>query len=280
MLVIPRQLRLDMSRALLDDPTAGHLGFARTFHKVFSRFFWPWMRLSVTKYLRGCMDCQKRKSQALLPSKTLQPLPPPPFCRIGIDLLGPFSYSLHGNRWVIVCIDHHTRYAQTRATHSGIAVEIVAVLIERAIVRDRTPREILSDGSVAFFSTIIRELLNLCHTTHRTTTSYHPQCNGLTERLNRTLCDMLSMCVNAQHNLSDVLSFETYAYNTSRQDTTSFSSFYLLFARGCETLLATLLFYADSPCSDYVSELLARAEESRQLTRAFTLCTAPSTGIV
>ncbi|GFY33228.1 hypothetical protein TNCV_1240781 [Trichonephila clavipes] len=37
-----------------------------------------------------------------------------PFHRIGIDLLGRFPKSAHGNKWIIVCTDYSTRYALTK----------------------------------------------------------------------------------------------------------------------------------------------------------------------
>lgn len=275
LLVVPRCCRLDVLKALHDDPTSGHLGFVRTFHRVSSRFYWPRMRRSVTKYLRGCPDCQKRKHEPLPPAGSLQSIPPSPkpFHRVGIDLLGPFPSSVAGNRWVIVCIDYQTRYAETKATPSGTAVEIAAFLIEQIILRHGAPRELLSDRGTAFMSHVIQQLMQRCRTIHRTTTSYHPQCNGLTERLNRTLCDMLSMYVDADHrNWDEILPFVTFAYNTSRQDTTTFSPFFLVYARECDTLIDSLLPYVSNPtCSDYVTEMVSRAEESRQLARTFTL---------
>ena len=62
-----------------------------------------------------------------------------------------------------------------------------------------------------------QQILRLLDTDHLTTTSYHPQTNGLCERLNHTLANMLSMYVNTNHNNWDqILPFVTFAYNTSR----------------------------------------------------------------
>lgn len=46
----------------------------------------------------------------------------------------------------------------------------------------------------------------------------------------------------------------------------------VVYARNCATLLDSLLPYIpDSTCSDYVSEAVIRAEESRQLAKTYTL---------
>ena len=69
-------------------------------------------------------------------------------------------------------------------------------------------------------------------TNHLVTAAYHPQCNGLVERYNHTFAEMLSMYVNSYHNDWDgLIDFVTFAYNTSRQETTGYSPFYLLYGR-------------------------------------------------
>ena len=75
---------------------------------------------------------------------------------------------------------------------------------------------------------LTQQMLKLLDTDHLTTTSYHPQTNGLSERLNQTLEDKLSMYVNMDNhnNLDQVLPFVTFAYNTSRQESTGYSFLY------------------------------------------------------
>ncbi|KZR96321.1 Uncharacterized protein APZ42_009409 [Daphnia magna] len=61
------------------------------------------------------------------------------------------------------------------------------------------------------------------------TTAYHPQTDGLVERFNRTLCDMLACYVVDEPEKWDrYLPFVTFAYNTSKQATLKDSPFYLL----------------------------------------------------
>ncbi|XP_055928680.1 uncharacterized protein LOC129959814 [Argiope bruennichi] len=107
------------------------------------------------------------------------------------------------------------------------------------------------------------------------TTAYHPQTNGLTERFNKTLAYMLSMYVDVeQKNWDQILSFVTFAYSTTKHDTTGFTPFYLIHGRELETPLDTMLPLCSKEFSqedDYVSHLINKAEESRQLARARTL---------
>ncbi|GFV91076.1 retrovirus-related Pol polyprotein from transposon 412 [Trichonephila clavipes] len=162
------------------------------------------------------------------------PIPPAiaPFHRIGIDLLGRFPKSAHGNKWIIVCTDYSTRYAITKALPTAEVDEIAKFLLEEIVLRHGAPRVIITDRGAVFRSRLVSSLVDLCNIDHRFTTAYHPQTNGLTERFNKTLADMLSMYVDVeQKNWDEILPFVTFAYNTAKQETTGFTPFYLLHGR-------------------------------------------------
>ena len=86
------------------------------------------------------------------------------------------------------------------------------------------------------------EILRLSHTEHRRTTAYHPQTNGLTERLNKTIADMIAMYVDVEHKTWDeVLPYVTFAYNTAVQETSGMTPFQLVHGRKVTTMLDAML---------------------------------------
>lgn len=273
--VIPKHLRADILRHFHDEPTAGHLGFAKTYDRIRKRFYWPGMYRNVVRYVMHCRDCQRRKSVPQRPPGRLISIPPAaePFHRIGIDLLGRFPKSTHGNKWIIVCTDYLTRYATTKAVPTAEAEEVARFLLEEILLRHGAPRVIITDRGAVFTSRLVAALVTLCNVDHRMTTAYHPQTNGLTERFNKTLADMLSMYVDTeQKNWDEILPFVTFAYNTAKQETTGFTPFHLLHGREAETTMDTMLpFCPDDVDDDYNRRIIARAEESRQLARVQTL---------
>ncbi|GFU78584.1 transposon Tf2-6 polyprotein [Trichonephila clavipes] len=270
--VIPKHLRADILRHFHDAPTAGHLGFAKTYDRIRKRFYWPGMYRNVVRYVMHCRECQRRKSVPQRPPGRLVPIPPAiaPFHRIGIDLLGRFPKSAHGNKWIIVCTDYSTRYAITKALPTA---EIAKFLLEEIVLRHGAPRVIITDRGAVFRSRLVSSLVDLCNIDHRFTTAYHPQTNGLTERFNKTLADMLSMYVDVeQKNWDEILPFVTFAYNTAKEETTGFTPFYLLHGREAETTLDTMLPFCPNDFDDNnITKIAARAEESRQLARVHTL---------
>jgi len=66
----------------------------------------------------------------------------------------------------------------------------------------------------------------------RTTSAYHPQCNGQTERFNRTINDMLSQYVAANQKDWDLwLASVLFAYRSSPHSSTKISPFEMVFGR-------------------------------------------------
>ncbi|GBM27758.1 Retrovirus-related Pol polyprotein from transposon 412 [Araneus ventricosus] len=160
----------------------------------------------------------------------------------------------------------------TKALPTAEAEEVAKFLLEEILLRHGAPRVVITDRGTVFQSNL-STLAELCNIDHRMTTAYHPQTNGLTERFNKTLADMLSMYVNIeQRNWDEILPFVTFAYNTAKQETTGFTPFYLLHGREAETTLDTMLpVCPDDVDNDYTSRMITRAEESRQLARLHTL---------
>ncbi|UYV68419.1 hypothetical protein LAZ67_5004277, partial [Cordylochernes scorpioides] len=275
LLVVPRHLRPEILRNLHDSPTSGHLGFTKTYDRIRKKFYWPGMYRNVRKYVAHCPDCQRRKRQPQLPPGLLQPIPVPiaAFEKVGMDLLGRFPTSMCGNRWIIVCTDYLTKFAITKALPTSESVEVAKFFIKDVILKHGAPREVITDRGRNFTSSMIRDLNKHCRIIHRTTTAYHPQTNGLTERLNKTIADILSIYVDVnQKDWDEILPFVTFAYNTAKQESTGFSPFYLVHGREAETPL-DLLFpkFPSEDEDDFIQTLGSRAEEARQLARIHTM---------
>ncbi len=76
------------------------------------------------------------------------------------------------------------------------------------------------------------QLFKRTGTKHNVTSAYHPQSNGLCERMNQTLERGLLKLVNEQQNdWDDYLDPVLFAYRTSRQKSTKYSPFEMAFGR-------------------------------------------------
>ncbi|GBN06772.1 Retrovirus-related Pol polyprotein from transposon 412 [Araneus ventricosus] len=272
LLVVPKHLRGDILRSLHDAPTAGHLGFAKTYDRIRRKYYWPGLYGSTRRYISHCKKCQRRKTPPQIPPGRLQPIEPPdiPFAKVGIDLLGRFPVTRSGNRWIIVCTDYLTRFTVTKALPTGEAIEVAKFIVEEIILKHGSPKEMISDRGRTFLSNLVKTINELCQTSHLLTTAYHPQTNGLTERFNKTLADMLSMYNDVeQKNWDTVLPFMTFAYNSAKQNCTGFSPFFLIHGRNITTPLDVILPHNNDQDHDdsYVQQLITRSEEARQLAK-------------
>jgi hypothetical protein len=102
------------------------------------------------------------------------------------------------------------------------------------------------------------------------TAAYHPQTNGLTERFNKTLMEMLSMFVSShQDDWDEYLPYVTHAYNTSVHASTNETPFFLDHAYDAmqPSFLDILSRSVDSDgdrIMDYKSDLMERMIKARE----------------
>ncbi|UYV66656.1 hypothetical protein LAZ67_4002457 [Cordylochernes scorpioides] len=267
LLVVPKKRRKEIMSEFHNHMLNGHLGVARTTYRLKNKYHWPSMLKDVSEFVKTCHLCQSRKGSNHLPSGLLQPIPPAnyPFERIGIDFVGPLPSTKRRRKWIIVLTDYYTRYAETKAVSEATVKEVSTFLIEQFFLRHGAPRFLISDRGSQFTSNLMKEIMKMCKVKHCFTTSYHPQTNGLTERLNRTLINMISMYVNTdQKNWDEILPFVTHAYNTTIQETTGYSPFFLLFGREPMSLLDD----DNIPINDYdeyIENYLDKIARTRQV---------------
>ena len=232
-IVIPRSLRTSILKACHDENFSGHLGFNKTYDKIKRRFWWPNLYTEVRQYVLGCVPCQKRKHLRINMDGPLQPqLISRPWERMSMDLLGPLPITRSGNKYLLVCNDHFTRWVEAFALADITMPSIANVIITRIICRFGCPEQILTDRGSNFLSKVGQLLYKALRVKKINTSSYHPQTNALTERFNLTFCEMCSQYVNLhQTDWDEHIPYLLFAYNTSTHPTTKCTPFYLTYLR-------------------------------------------------
>lgn len=231
-LCVPRSKREEILETFHNHPTAGHLGIRKTWNKIKNRYFWPKYHAQVINYVQSCPQCNQRKTDTQAPVGTLQPLPPAykPFERVGLDKLGPLPQSIDGNKYIFVVTDYCTRTVIAKATPNGTAAEATKFFLHDVILKFSAPKTIITDRGTEFCNELFKSVTEYFNSIHRRTTAYHPRTNGLTERFNKTLADMMSHYVSESHDDWDrFLPFLVHAYNTAVHDTLGYSPSELLF---------------------------------------------------
>ncbi|CAF1570065.1 unnamed protein product [Adineta ricciae] len=231
---IPASMVTSLLYAYHDSPPSGHLGVSKTWYKIRDRYFWPGMYNSIKTYVLACTKCLQFKIDRKKQTGTLQPIDPPTgiLDLIGLDFVGPVPSSSSGNKYILVCTDYLSRYAITQATPNCTAETAAKFLVQNVVLQYGVPKQVLTDRGTHFMANVFEAIASRCGIHHLKTTTYHPQCNGLTERFNATLVDSIGTYVNEQQSdWDDFLPYVTFAYNTAKQSTTGIEPFKLMYGR-------------------------------------------------
>ena len=214
-----------------EGPFSGHLREAKIHGQLSRHYWWPGMRRDIVTWCRMCITCATR-SVGRRAQPPLTPIPVAgPFDRVGVDVL-QLPKTKRGNRYAIVFVEYLTKWPEVYAAADQTAPTIAKLLVEEIISRHGVPRQLLSDRGPSFLSKLMYEVCQLLGVTKINTSAYHPQTDGLVERFNRTLTDMLSKSVVPGTQEWDVrLPYVLFAYRSTLQSSTRESPFFLLYGR-------------------------------------------------
>src|SRR5690606_31168737 len=94
--------------------------------------------------------------------------------------------------------------------------EIAELYVKWIICRHRASKVLLSDRGRQFMNKLMKKINKFLKVDQHFTSAYYTQTNGLTERFNKTLEEMLSMFVNAhQDNWDEYIPYLEFAHHTS-----------------------------------------------------------------
>ena len=229
-LVVPLTMRAEVLHRAHDSRLAGHLGASRTFRRLRSQYFWKEMRKDCRSYAASCIVCGMFKARTSRPMGHLIPFAPTtvPFQKVAIDKFGSIQNDPDGRKYVFLAIDFCTRYVTVEATISPKAAD--ASRFMEKIILQHHPEEVLSDNGGEFES-VFAEMLESFGILHRHSSPRHPKGNGLVERANKTISQILrTILVEKDHSdWVSCLPFAVHAYNTSIHEVTRYSPHFLLY---------------------------------------------------
>src|SRR3954470_773499 len=112
---------------------SAHLGQSNTYDQVSKIYYWPGMKQDCFNYVRSCPICQKRQRRQ--GSAPLEPInkTPKPFYQVGIDVMGPLPITTSGFRYIVLAIDHFTKWIEARALKDADA-QTIAIFIHDDII--------------------------------------------------------------------------------------------------------------------------------------------------
>jgi transposase InsO family protein len=178
-----------------------------------------WMNLSndVKEFVKTCPHCQLfRRDINDKPEYQSRRLPQYPMQRISMDFLSLESSTRTGSHKVLVIVDELTRYAEAIVVPNEQGETAANVLMTNIICRYGVPEELITDQGSAFISDLFENLCYQLGIDKIFTTAYHPQGNGVNERMHATLYNILrSLTGRNPYEWKKQLPYALFIYRTS-----------------------------------------------------------------
>ena len=94
---------------------------------------------------------------------------------------------MHDNKYLLVVTDYFTRWVEMLPMPDQEAMTVARLFVSDFVCRFGIPRQIVSDQGRQFESQLFQEMCKLLDVDKTRISAFHPQANGLVERLNRLL---------------------------------------------------------------------------------------------
>jgi hypothetical protein len=183
-LLVPRpEERMSLVRQMHED--LGHFGEQRTLAEIRRRYFWHNRTTDVKTVVKGCQQCQLVRSSGSIRfgDANLKSIPVCDlFHRVALDTVGPLPETRTGNKYILVAIDHYSKWCEAKAV-ADHGAKTTAIFLEVDIIcRYGVPKFVLTDNGGEWaveFDAMCKDY----GIHHQHTAPQWPQCNGMAKRL-------------------------------------------------------------------------------------------------
>ncbi|KAL5007119.1 hypothetical protein ScPMuIL_015925, partial [Solemya velum] len=272
LLIVPPEMRNEILTLAHDSTTGGHFGIKKTRDKIRQIFYWLGMRTDVTDWIKTCTMCQTRKSPVpkfRAPLVNIQSSEPMEI--VAIDITGPFPVTSRDNKYILVVGDLYSKWIESYPIPDQEAKTVAQVLTYKFFTRFGVPKQLHSDQGGNFESKLFKELCSLLGINKTRTTAYRPESDGMIERFNRTMKNILSKYVQADQSDWDLhLPTVTMAYRSSIHETTGVTPNFMMLGREINTPLNIMVeLPSDLPKTsvEFVAKMQEKFQSSFDLVR-------------
>ena len=192
----------------------GHPGVHMTQKAVAAKFVWPRMKQDVAKWARDCLDCQRAKvTRHVVPPVGEFSVPNKRFEHVNVDLVTmPLS---NGFKYLLTVVDHFSRWPAAIPIRDATTDAVMEAFAHGWIANFGIPASITTDRGAQFSSAVWTQLMTTWGIKTHMTTPYHPEANGMVERLHRRLKESL---LALGHEEPEKMVLATPIHSTGHQD--------------------------------------------------------------
>ena len=264
---IPDNMMEEAFNLVHKDTTAGHSGFDRTIKLFKKKFYNASEAKIISKYCAECESCAKAKASPKLVPIEKYPIPEQPFHTVSSDILGPLPITMGGNRFILTIRDFTTRYTILTALEHKNTVSIIEAF-RKVIANFGSPRIVITDNAKEFISEDFRRFLKFFNSKKVEISPYHPQSQGLTERINRELNKLLRIYTNDlnMHDWDELLYTLQGTINNTFNSSLGETPFYCLFGYDSPTasLSQPTTNYGEDELSHHITKVTRIRKKCRE----------------
>jgi transposase InsO family protein len=214
-----------------DSLFAGHLGKDKTIEMVRRLFVWPNMNKFITEYCNRCETCQRAKTSRTANQGLLNPpaLSERPWADISVDLITCLPDTTKGHDSILTVVDRCTKMVILIPTTINVGAEEFADLMtDHVFAKQGIPLNILSDRDPRFTGHFWQTVCKRWNIHPSVTSAYHPQSDGQTERVNRSIEQVLrAHALEFNFEWDKTLSMVEFAMNNSQHASLKYTPFFL-----------------------------------------------------
>ena len=211
-----------------DQKFAGHWSVDKTLAQLKQCYYWPTMAQEVKEVVETCDVCQRSQFQRKTDRAPIRFIEAQyPWEVVTVDFVSGFAPTRRKHTAICVICDRFSRMMHAEPCHDhATAKDTARILIRRLFAPHGCPRVLLSDRGTQFDSELWHHFWNMMGTRVHLATTHHPQSNGLTERMNRTLIGLIRKVTQGRkHEWDEALPLLEFAYNRTPNSTTGVPPF-------------------------------------------------------
>ena len=271
--VVPNHMRETILEENQSGSTAGHFAGEILYRMLSHHWWWAGMYCGTVKHCSSCPQCAIVNSSGHVNRPPLCPIPVQrAFQIVGVDIMELLKTEA-GNRYVVVFQDFLTKFPLVFTVPDQKTIRIARLLAEELVPLFGVPEALLSDRGTKLISHLMKDLCKLLRMQKLNTTAYHPMCNGMVERFNRTLKTALRKHAPRFGSQWDRYLYGVlWAYRNTPHESTKEKPSFLLYGMDLRTPTEAAFLPCSKPIpaevSDYREGLILSLTSARELAAA------------
>jgi RNase H-like domain found in reverse transcriptase/Reverse transcriptase (RNA-dependent DNA polymerase)/Integrase zinc binding domain/Chromo (CHRromatin Organisation MOdifier) domain/Integrase core domain/Aspartyl protease/Eukaryotic translation initiation factor 3 subunit G len=231
LIVVPSLLREQVLGQCHDALTSAHFGVTKTLNQIQRHFWWPGYRQDTHAYVKRCLSCARNKPAMQKPFGELSPLPVPekPWESVSMDFITDLPKTTNKNDAILVVVDRLTKMAHfIPCAITCTAQQACDLFVQNVFRLHGCPSSIVVDRDPRWRSSFWQSWCQQLNIRVGMSTAFHPQTDGQTERMNRTLEEVLRHYINPSHtSWETLLPWAEFAVNSAFQESIKTTPFLL-----------------------------------------------------